>query len=49
MKADDEGKCLFCILTLGDLGVTQGQGQMRNFLCISPYNQLVVRIILMVI
>ena len=27
MKAYDEGKCLFAILTLDDLGVTQGQGQ----------------------
>ena len=27
MKAYDEGKCLFAILTIDDLGVTQGQGQ----------------------
>ena len=27
MKAYDKGKCFFAILTLDDLGVTQGQSQ----------------------
>ena len=27
MKAYDDGKCLFVILTSSDLGVAQGQGQ----------------------
>ena len=32
MKTYDEGKCLFAILTLDDLSVTQGQGQKcKNF------------------
>ena len=32
MKAYDEGECLFAILTLDDLSVTQSQGQKcKNF------------------
>ena len=37
MKACDEGKCIFGILTLDDLGVTQGQGQKCQ---ISPFKPL---------